>query len=349
MNHLNNVGSAYEIGRQHGASCPAAIRLAYQAWARFPGVTDSQVDAGLALVRQRLQRSFPETLEEMRGIADGSGLSEREVLALNCFDAVLGVATGRLCCSTIGFADSDVGVLLGKTADWNVEGAEDISAWQRYQPLPGEGYTFIHFGCAGTLWTEGGLNEAGLGMVLNGLPVTGPSEGVPWVPLARGVLQHCGTVQEALTFLARYDVMGWGFHLILADARGDLASIEVAPGVQAVRRPQGDVLFHTNHCLYQETRALEMDEAAVDAYGQRGLLENSRARYRTLERMIPPAPRTLSAMQALLRDRSAVGPISQNGEQGMRTAYAMIIAAARGRIWAAEGYPPEFPFVEYAI
>lgn len=349
MIHLNNVGSAYEIGRQHGASCPAAVRLACEAWSRFPGLTDSQVDTGLALVRHRLQRSFPECLEEMRGIADGSGLSEREILALNCFDAVLGVAAGKLCCSTIGFVDSDVGVLLGKTADWHVEGAEDMSTWQRYQPRPSEGYTFIHYGCAGTLWTEGGLNEAGLGMVLNGLPVTGSSEGVPWVPLTRGVLQHCRNVQEGLTFLGRYDVMGWGFHLLLADAGGDLASIEVAPGVQAVRRPRGDLLIHTNHCLYPETKVLEMDEATVDAYGQMGLLENSRARYRTLERIVPPAPRTLLSMQALLRDRSVPGAISQNGEQGMRTAYAMIIAPARGRIWAAEGYPPEFPFVEYRV
>ena len=72
MIHLNNAGSAYEIGRHHGASCPGAIRLAYQAWARFPALTDAQVDGGLDVVRQRLARSFPENLEEMRGIAAGA-------------------------------------------------------------------------------------------------------------------------------------------------------------------------------------------------------------------------------------------------------------------------------------
>ena len=225
-----------------------------------------------------------------------------------------------------------------------------MGTWQRVQPRSGEGYTFIHYGCAGTLWTEGGLNEAGLGMVLNGLPVTGPSEeGVPWVPITRGVLQHCRDVQEATDFLARYDVMCWGFHLTLADAGGDLASIEVAPGAQAVRRPQGDSLIHTNHCLYHETKALEMDEAAVAAYGQTGLVENSLARYRTLERIVPPAPRTLESMKTLLRDRSVPGAISQNGEHGMRTTYAMVIAPAQGIIWGAEGFPPEVPFVEYSV
>ena len=32
-------------------------------------------------------------------------------------------------------------VLLGKTADWEVEGGEDVVAWQRYQPADGQGGT----------------------------------------------------------------------------------------------------------------------------------------------------------------------------------------------------------------
>jgi isopenicillin-N N-acyltransferase-like protein len=350
MIHLNNVGTAYEIGRQHGASCPAAVRLAHDAWACFPGVEESRLDSGMEVVRQRLRRFFPENLEEMRGIAEGAGLTEPEILALNCFDAILGTATGLLSCSSIGFADSDAGVLLGKTADWNVDGAQDMASWQRYQPTAGEGHGFIHYGCAGTLWTEGGLNDCGLGMVLNGLPVTGPSDvGVPWVPLTRGVLQHCGTVTEAVEFLRRYDVMCWGFNLMLADANGDLAFVEVAPGAQGVQRPVGDTLIHTNHCLLAKTQALAMDEETITAYGYAGLAENSLARYATLERIVLPSPRTLLGMQALLRDRSVPGAISQDGEHGMRTAYAMIVAPAQGKIWGAEGFPPDVPFVEYHI
>ncbi len=51
-------------------------------------------------------------------------------------------------------------------------------------------------------------SSRGLGMVLNGVPGKGVSpDSVPWVPLTRGVLQHCGTAQEAIAFLAQYDVM----------------------------------------------------------------------------------------------------------------------------------------------
>ena len=54
-------------------------------------------------------------------------------------------------------------------------------------------------------------------------------------------------------------------------------------------------------------------------------------------------------MEALLRDRSSPGAISQSGEQGMHTVYAMIVAPAQGKLWGAEGFPPEVPFVEYSV
>ena len=350
MIHLNNVGTAYEIGFQHGTSCPHSVRLAFDAWRRTARVEASKVDAGIELVTERLERHFPDVLEETQGIADGAGLTRDQILMLNCGDAVVGCATGGQSCSAIGFIDSDLGPLLGKTADWQVDDPNDFTAWQRYQPASGDGYTFVHYGCAGTWWTEGGLNEAGLGMVLNGLPGAGVSpESVPTLPLARGVLQHCASVEASIDWLGRYDTMYWGFNLILADRGGDLAFVEVVPGAQGVQRATTDYLIHTNHTLCPETCDQRLSDADLVTYGYPGLAENSLARYRTLERLVPSAPRTLAGMQSLLRDRSSPGAISQSGEQGMHTVYAMVVAPGRGKLWGAERYPPEVPFVEYAI
>lgn len=350
MIHLDNAGSAYEIGRQHGASCPGTVRLACEAWGRCTPVEASRAEAGLRLVEERLARFFPGILEEAQGIADGAGLTRERILVLNCSDAIVGHASAGPLCSTIGFVDPDAGPLLGKTADWLVESAADLTAWQRYRPRRGEGYRFVHYGGAGTWWSEGGLNEAGLGMVLNGLPGAGAGpDSVPTLPLARGVLQHCATVQEALDWLARYDVMYWGFSLTLADRGGDLACVEVVPGAQGVRRPATACLIHTNHCLLAETRGTTLGDEALAACGYPGLARNSAARYRTLARLAPRAPRTFAGMEALLRDRSPSGAISQSGEQGMHTVCAMIVAPRLGVLRGAEGFPPEAPFVEYRI
>ena len=350
MIHLNNAGSAYEIGRHHGASCPGAVRLACDAWLRVAPIEMPRAEAGIRLVKERLARFFPECLEEARGIADASGQTLDRILVLNCSDAMIGRAASGRSCSCIGFVDSDHGPLIGKTADWQVDHAQDLTAWQHYRPRRGEGYRFIHYGGAGTWWSEGGLNEAGLGMVLNGLPGAGAApDSVPTLPLARGVLQHCASVRESIEWLARYDVMYLGFNLMLADRQGDLASVEVVPGAQGVQHPAGDCLIHTNHCLLPETEDVTLDEETLAEYGYPGLARNSEARYRTLERLVPEASRTLSGMEALLRDRSSSGAISQSGEQGMHTVYAMVVAPARGKLWGAEGFPPDVPFVEYAV
>ena len=309
-----------------------------------------RAEEGLRLVKERLGRFFPECLEEVRGIADGAGQTLDRILVLNCPDAMIGRASGVPSCSCIGFVDSDHGPLIGKTADWQVEHAQDLTTWQHYRPRRGEGYRFIHYGGAGTWWSEGGLNEAGLGMVLNGLPGEGLSpDSVPTLPLARGVLQHCASVRDAIDWLARYDVMYLGFNLMLADRKGDLACVEVVPGAQGVQRPDGDCLVHTNHCLVPETRAVDLGEERLADYGYPGLMENSEARYRNLLKRVPEAPRTLESMEALLRDRSDSGAVSQRGEQGMHTVYAMIVAPARGRLRGAEGFPPDVPFVEYTV
>ena len=350
MIHLNNAGSAYEIGRQHGASCPGAIRLACEEWLRVAPIEASRTEAGLRLVKDRLERFFPECLEEVQGIADGSLQSLDRILLLNCPDAVIGRSSGRPSCSCIGFVDSDHGPLIGKTADWQVDHAQDFTTWQHYRPWRGEGYRFIHYGGAGTWWSEGGLNEAGLGMVLNGLPGEGAApDSVPTLPLARGVLQHCASVKESIEWLARYEVMYLGFNLMLADRSGDLACVEVVPGAQGVGRPEGDSIIHTNHCLYPETEDVTLDEKTLAEYGYPGLARNSESRYLTLEAIVPRAPRTLAGMKALLRDRSPLGAISQSGEQGMHTVYAVIVAPTKGKLWGAEGFPPEVPFVEYRV
>ena len=347
---MHNSGTAYEIGWQHATSDPDVVRQVYDAFVQPERMDPSRLDVGVRVVAERLQRFFPETLEEVQGIADGACLTRGQVLTLNCLVEVLGCTMSMRSCSNIGFKNSDAGPLLGKTADWRVTGADRFGAWQRYQPAPGAGHSFIHYGCAGTLWTEGGLNDVGLGMVLNGLPSWGlRPDGVPWLPLPRGVLQHCGTVREAVAFLGRHDVMCWGFNLTLADANGNLSFIELVPGAQAFRQAASDYVIHTNHCLSQATADRQVDEEGIAGYGFPGLLENSRARYRTLERIVPPAARTVATMKDLLRDRSATGAISQSGEHGFRTVYAMVIAPAQGKMWGAEGYPPDVEFVEYDV
>ncbi len=349
MIHLDSSGTAYEIGKQHGRDCASAVHAAYRAWGPGEAFDRREFSDGFQRVAGSLDRAFPELLEEMRGIADGAGLTVEEIVALNCLDEYRSRGAQPRQCSSIAFQASDRGVLLGKTADWTLSDTAAFALSQRYRPAPGEGNAFFHYGCAGTLWCEGGLNESGLGMVLNGLAGRGAGgASVPTMALTRGVLQHCRDVQDALGWLRRHDVMNWGFNLTLADSSGELAFVEVVPGSQCSGRADSDYLIHTNHCLLDS--ASGRHDADIDRVpGYPGLIENSHSRFDNLLDKVPHAPRSLRSMQSLLQDRSPSGAISQNGEEGMHTVYAMIVAPERREIWGAEGFPPDVPFVSHTV
>ena len=349
MIHLASTGTAYEIGEQHGRDCAAAVHAAYRAWGPGDAFDRRELSEGFRRIAASLNRVFPALLDEMQGIADGAGLTVEEIVALNCLDEYRARRTPPGQCSNIAFQASDRGVLLGKTADWTMSDVAEFALSQRYRPDPGDGIAFFHYGCAGTLWCEGGLNESGLGMVLNGLAGRGAGgASVPAMALARGVLQHCRDVQDALDWLRQYDVINWGFNLTLADSSGELAFVEVLPGSQCSGRADGDYLIHTNHCLLDSSAG--RPDADIDSMpGYPGLIENSHLRFDNLLDKVPNAPRSLQSMQSLLQDRSPTGAISQNGEHGMYTAYALIVAPERGEVWGAEGYPPDVPFVSHTV
>ncbi|MBO68815.1 MAG: hypothetical protein CL398_10960 [Acidiferrobacteraceae bacterium] len=351
MIHIQCKGSAYQIGKQHGQFCPEAIRTSYKAWAPVNDLNTREMQREITLAEKRLSERFPEILEEMQGIADGSNLSLNQILCMNCEFEMVSTAHLLPSCSNIGFKTSEYGVLLGKTADWYPDNSHEFTMSQHFIPTCGNGYEFLNFGCAGTLWSEGGLNKSGLAMVLNGLPTTGSStNSVPTLALTRGVLQWCRDVKDAVDWLDKYDVLNWGFNLTLADKSGALCYIEVAPGRQAVFYPTKDYVIHTNHCLQESVleRQLAPDETALIGYPD--LLHNSKARYDNLMQLVPKSPRSLDSMIAILRNRSTAGAISQAGEShGLKTVYAVIVAPEAGILWGSKGFPPESPFESHQI
>ena len=352
MIHIDCAGTAYEIGKQHAESCPDAVRTSYSAWAPTESPDAKPILSGISTIEKGLNKHFPEILEEMQGIADGADLSLEQIMCMNLESELVSEANALPSCSNIGFKRSDQGVLIGKTADWYPDNSHEFTLAQRYTPDANHGYEFFHFGCVGTLWSEGGLNKSGLAMVLNGLPTWGGAQkkSVPALALSRGVLQWCRDVQDAVEWLQRYDVFNWGFNLTLADAAGALCYVEVAPGTQAVHYPTEDYVLHTNHCLQAGPLAQQIKPETTEMIGYPDLLANSESRYQTLVNIVPNAPRSLEAMESILRHRSAEGSISQAGEShGLKTVYAMIVAPQTQTLWGTEGFPPDGPFNTYKL
>jgi len=78
--------------------------------------------------------------------------------------------------------------------------------------------------------------------------------------LVQETLERCATVNEAVSHIRERPRTG-GALLMLADAGGNLASLELAPDLVAVRR--GDCLSHTNHALTREMAPRDVPRNAV--------------------------------------------------------------------------------------
>jgi predicted choloylglycine hydrolase len=317
MRLIHAVGSAFEIGYQVGSQAGDLARQAVALICRFDEPED-RLDERLSAVERTLEAGFPHVLEEAEGIACGAGLEFRDVLALSvCSDL-----SGRLpaYCS-LAAVHTSAGPLVGKNLDAPLE-MGPLQVVERIEP--DEGLSFVHITTAGAMWTDGGVNDAGLVLVNASLaPSQRREEGIPDGILAREILRTCASLPAAIELAARYDVRTLGENMLVADAAGRSAVVEKLPGAQAVREPDDDApLLACNHVL---SDALERFMDAGDA-----IRENSLERFERLEdERRSPGEWTEDRLRSVLTDGSL--GVKQDGSAGIWTVASMLLAPVERR------------------
>ncbi len=338
---IETAGRPYEMGYQHGRQAASLIRATYERFCRH--------DVGSGAARRDLREKIeatvgrlrPQALEEMRGIADGAGIAYGQIRELN-FSIELWSDTFLLPpaargCTLVGLKGATNGWLIGKTVDVTL-GDEQYVVIQRAQPA--EGRRFIHVTYAGTLWTDGGVNETGLVEVNSSLETSARNpDGFPVFLMARDLLQHSAAVSEAVSLATASDGINFGANILLADAAGDCAVVERSVTRQAVRRPEpgGRVLFAANHSL-----APELDGVAG---GSSILLANSRERFEHVSGLSPALDDPLETLQAMFCDHTRLGGLCQHGQGDLHTIGSVIAGSASRRLWIAAGAPCENPYL----
>ena len=316
MRLLEASGSAREIGYAIGSAAPELVRGAVELVCRFD-VQGAELEARLDRIERRLLETFPHAVEEAAGLAEGAGIGVREALSLSvCSDL-----SGRLpsYCSLGAFAGSD-GLLVGK----NLDSTEEMAPLQVLERLAPDGaLAFLNVTTAGAMWTDGGVNEAGLALVNASVAAGTPSDdGVPDGILARELLMRCADVPAALEFASRYDVMTLGENMLVADARGRAAVIEKLPGGQAVR--ERAPVAACNHVV---TRALEERHYPGDP-----IRDDSLRRLELLSDAIDGnGPWTRQSIESLLGDPNR--GLAASGAAGTWTIARYVISPRLRRLW----------------
>lgn len=314
-------GNPRKRGRIHGREARSRIELSIATYARlfaYCGIDWQGARKLGAGYRDLVGDLDPALLEEIEGIAEGSGRHLDEILALNTRTEILPpsypgaphgdwqrIAAGNVAagvpdwgeCTSIAVkpAQSATGTtLLAQNWDWL--GTQRAALVLLRCALP-DGGAYLTLTEAGML-AKIGLNSHGFGVCLNILRSKddGSKLGVPVHVLLRALL-GCESVEAAVGFASGLD-FGASSNVLCADVSGDTAALEFSPrGLEVVRGAEA-ALCHTNHFVAPDSAIHQASLAPNLSTFQRlerigGLVRAQRGKF---------APEDL---QRMLRDESA--------------------------------------------
>jgi len=190
----------------------------------------------------------PRLLDEMRGIAAGSGRDLREIVAVNARTELMYGVAGRTECTSVAvapMASTDGHMRVAQNWDWFSALAGTTVLWVVRPDDGPDVLTFAEAGLVGKI----GVNAAGVALCVNLLTSDSDNSGpaVPMHVILRHVLDEARSVEEAMALIAAAPRCTSCNHL-LADRGGAVADVEATPAGQSVLRPRDGVLTHANHC-----------------------------------------------------------------------------------------------------
>jgi len=196
---LHLKGTPHELGYQHGKLLKEYVVR------NMKNITDNQSEEGKSKEYQmykmlrggmhsRLLPHIPERyIEEMKGIAEGSGLTYEDVLAGNLFPEAFHCSGIAL----MGKATHDASLYHVRILDYMTNaGLQDNAVLMIVEP---DGYNaFMNVSYAGNLGSVTGMNEKQIAIGEMGGGGQGHWDGVPMTLLMRDALERASTLEEAL-------------------------------------------------------------------------------------------------------------------------------------------------------
>lgn len=342
---LTLSGEARARGRGQSAdplADPARVREATidrVEQARAAGVIDAEAHRYLSLQREFHLRHDPEGMAELAGIAEGFGLSEEELFihlhlgTLN--DLCAGARLDSDGCSAWAVPDGPAGPIVVKNRDYS--GLH--RGIQRVTLQSGPDIATGAMLCVGSLGSptaySSGMNARGL--MIADTQVTVRTHSVGWLRyfLMTRLLARCATVGTALDLIASAPHAGGGT-LILADAGGDTAAVELSATATAVQR--GGVVWRTNHYTLPDQAGDTLPPSDDRIAG------TSAARFAFLEAALPGLTPDIAHAARLMqthRDTAqGAAPLCQHGEtEASQTLSTSIYSCRFGTLTFSQGNP----------
>lgn len=279
-------GDHYTMGLQHGRQARAVRPMIAQAMAaRLEQIEQDKPDDRFhALYRETrglLEERDRPLVEMVRGQAEALDLGFESLMRYSLYSYLhVDLKTRQRApeegCSTwaaAGAATAGGQPILVKNRDYRLE---HLDLQVVIEARPERGYRYL---CSGSAGSPGvfcaGINQVGLAVADTHVPSTDLGPGLPDFSLMMHILEEQESVASAIDYLRVVKRMGRN-NLIMADARGNLAVVELGHRSYGLRQARDGVLVNTNNFLTPELRDSYVDTSAPS---QRG---NSFQRYQRI-------------------------------------------------------------------
>lgn len=346
------AGTPREMGRAHGEALGDEIRSFMEM--RFDAVRDYLAERGFEGEREHILEvgcaSFavfeqwdPAGHAETLGIAEAAGVDATQLFTITNMtdmrDAVLlrapngpkfqrtdeRVHQDEGCSSLIVPASHTRAgqPIVGQTWDLNPGDVEYVVAIHR---RPSEGPEAWSVTCTGCLSLMG-HNEEGLAIGTTNVKTYGSGQGVGYLSILHRSLR-CRTIDEAIDNVETAPHAGAHTYWIGTAERQ--VDIEASPNGCFVRDTTDGPLWHTNHCVAPEHRAIEAEVMGL----------STQARFVRLRQLLSPGEHDVDSIKQVFADRTH-GVLSINryaeDEQGSATNAVFIASPSERKAWACRG------------
>jgi isopenicillin-N N-acyltransferase like protein len=383
---LKPLSTGFEAGQLYGAAAEKKIAYCIHAYSQV--FADCGIDWQQACTKAQdfapiMGELWPQSLEQLQGIAAGSGQSLNSILALNCRSELIPakfLAAPSLHAPQAHERNRMLGIGAAGYPDWNECSAlcvqpnastDQTSTWlaQNWDWMGGQRNALVILKGRTTLindlttpiqyatLTEAGmlakigLNQAGLAVGLNIIRSIHDGEqigiAVHWL---LSYLLRCTSVSQVSEQIERF-AQRVGFaassNIMCADANGAVATFELSPkGVAKISPAQSGVVVHTNHFI---------DSKLANYQAQYARSLSTDARLERVGHLTTEPDFDLESLQTVLRDEhEGVHAICRRPDMSLPAASriesvaGVIINTTQKRFWVAPDIPSKVAFHEMA-
>ena len=352
------LAGATARGHAYGAACAAQIAISVNTYTQTFAAHDISWETARARAMHYLSvisALDASLVDELEGIAQGSGQPLDVILALNCRTEILPASflgnpadaapaqdlseCTAMCVSAS--ASENGGAWMAQNWDWV---GRQRAALVLLRTVDSAGTAILTLTEAGML-AKIGLNAHGFALGLNIVrsQLDGAQIGLPVHIVLRHLLS-CTSIAQARVRLKALGSLGFGAssNVPCADAHGEAVCFEIAPAGWAEHASSTGVVVHTNHFLCE---SLVPQQAPLTAF------VSSPSRLATAEGYAQPRPIGFSHLQTFLRDESdgflsiCRQPNPQlPADTRIESVAGIIISVRERRMWVAPDVPSRVAF-----